>query len=306
MGPLLLAVLLPGLYWDQPVDTAQSLQKAGIERVYVDPAQVSAWQTQGFTVLAFDRQAAVKATVPGVQYRMDVASATTVPWIDANGWQFARAPSRRYFYEASKGTAALSAAEAFAYGVEAAVQAAPEDLDSLVRMLHFLSGLDSTPLPARANFGVIDDGSDVMGEVLNLMSRHNLLFQIVPAPDPKLDLNVRLGTPEYPTDEAADPYAFAIKLRHKLTDEKRLLRIYGSNVVLGRLTGDEHHAKVQLLNYGRNTVKGLRVRVLGTYKEPHLAAFGHDNATVRDFMAENGATEFTIPDLTTYAAVDLR
>jgi hypothetical protein len=294
------------LYWNQPVDTAQTLHKAGIERLYVDPAQVIAWQKQGFTVTAFDRQGAVKATTPGVQYRMDVASATTVPWIDANGWQFVRAPSRRYFYEASKGAAALSAAEAFAYRVEAAVQAVPEDLDSFARMMQFLAGLDSTPLPVRANFGMIDDGSDVMGEVLNLMSRHNLMFQIVPAPDPKFDLNVRLGTPEYPTEEAADPYAFAIKLRHKLTDEKRVLRIYGSNVVLGRLTADEQHARVHLLNYGRNTVKGLRVRVLGTYKEAKLAAFGHDNAMVRDFIAQDGATEFTIPDLTTYAVVELR
>ena len=40
------------------------------------------------------------------------STATRVPWIDANGWQFERAPTRSYFYDAPAGTAVRAAAEA--------------------------------------------------------------------------------------------------------------------------------------------------------------------------------------------------
>jgi len=305
MPALLLAVLLPTLFWDQPADTAETLHKAGIERLYVPAGSETSWQKAGFTAVPFDRAHAAKATAPGVEYHMDVASATRVPWVDANGWQFERKPGLSYFYDTQKGSAALAAAEAFAYGVEAAVHAAPEDLGRFARMLKFLSEIDRPRLPVMANIGVIDDGSDLMGEVLNLMARHNLLFHVIPAPDPKYELNIRLGTSEYTKEEAADPYQFTIKIRHELTDEKRLLRIYGSNVVLARLSGDGRAARVHLLNYGGHTVKGLRVRVLGSYQHARLAAFEDENGGLRDYSVQDGATEFTVPEIGVYAVVDL-
>jgi hypothetical protein len=294
-----LAVLLPTLFWDQPADTADLLRKAGIERLYVPAGNEMAWRKQGFVASPFDRAHATQATAPKVEYRMDVASATRVPWIDANGWQFERQPARSYFYNAPAGTAALAAAEAFAYGVDAAILAAPEDVPALARMLRFCGRIDQPRLPAKANIGVIDDGSDAMGEVLNLMARHNLLFHVIPAPDAKYDLTVR------PDDAGADPYEFAMNIRRRLTDEKRLLRIYGSNVVLARLTGEGPKARVHLLNYGGTTVRGLRVRVLGSYRQGKLAGCDHPDAVLQDYAVEDGATEFTIPELGIYAVVDL-
>ena len=305
MLALFLAAALPTLFWDQPADTAAALRQAGIERLSVPPAKVKSWQQQGFGVTAFDPSKAAKATAPKVEYRMDVASATHVPWVDANGWQFERRPAGAYFYDAPRGSAALAAAEAFAYGVEAAVRVLPEDLEVFGRMLQFLRGLDHSLMPVMANIGVVDDGSAEFGEVLNLMARHNLLFRIVPAPDPKLDLNIRLGSAEYPKADASNPYEFAMKVRHTLTDEKRLLRIYGTNVVLGRLTGEGGRVRLQLLNYGKDPVHGIRVRVLGVYRQGKLAAFAHESATLTDYTAQDGATEFTIPEVTTYAVVDL-
>src|ERR1017187_1686382 len=76
------------------------------------------------------------------EYHMNVASATRVPWVDANGWRFEREPGRSFFYDAPPDSAALAAAEAFAYGVEAAIRAAPEDLAPFARMLKFLSEID--------------------------------------------------------------------------------------------------------------------------------------------------------------------
>jgi len=223
-----------------------------------------------------------------------------VPWLDANGWRFEREPGRTIFYDAPAGSARLAAAEAYAYGVEAAIQAAPEDLAPLARMLKFLGEIDQPRLPAMANIGVIDDGSAAMGEALNLLARHNLLFRVISAADPKYDLNIRH------VPEIANPYEFAMKIRRDLTDEKRLVRIFGSNVVLVRLTGDGSRARVHLLNYGQVAVKGLRVRVLGAYKDGKLAAFERPGAALKDYSVENGATEFTLPEMATYAVVDLR
>ena len=72
-------------------------------------------------------------------------------------------------------------------------------------MLTFLQGLASVDLPAVADFGVVDDGSAVTGEVLNLLSRRNLLYRIVSAPSPQFPLTVVIGSREYPAQEAADP-----------------------------------------------------------------------------------------------------
>jgi hypothetical protein len=295
-----LAVLLPTLFWDRPVETADTLRKAGIERLYVPAGQQQAWRKAGFAATAFDRAHAVQAVAPTVEYHMDVASATRVPWVDANGWRFDREPGRSYFYDAPAGSAALAAAEAFAYGVDAAIHAVPDDLAPLARMLRFLGEIDKPRLPVRANIGVVDDGSDTMAEVLNLLARHNLLFHVIPSADPGYDLNF------HNVPEAADPYEFAMKTRRDLTDEKRFLRIYGSNVVLVRLTGDASQARVHLLNYGKAVVKGLRVRVSGSYAQGQLAAFAHPGETLADYTVQDGATEFTIPEMAAYAVVDLR
>jgi hypothetical protein len=295
-----LAILLPTLFWDRPVDTADALRKAGVERLAVPAGHEEAWRKAGFATTVFDRAHAAPAVAPDVEYHMDVASATRVPWVNANGWRFERAPGRPYFYDVPVGGAALAAAEAFAYGVDAAIRAAPDDLAPFVRMLTFLGEIDQPRLPAMANIGVVDDGSDAMGEVLNLLARHNLLFRVVPSADPKYDLNI------HNAPEAANPYEFAMRTRRDLTDEKRLLRIYGSNVVLVRLTGDASQARVHLLNYGKATVKGLRVRVSGSYEHGKLAAFAYPGGALEDYSLQDGATEFTIPELQTYAVVDLR
>jgi hypothetical protein len=94
-------------------------------------------------------------------------------------------------------------------------------------------------------------------------------------------------------------------VRRKLTDEKRLLRIYGTNVVLARLTGDPKHTRLHLLNYSGNAVKGIRVRLLGVYDHADLAAFDHDSLKVQDYTVEEGATEFSVPEISAYAVVDL-
>ena len=44
---------------------------------------------------------------------------------------------------------------------------------------HFCGPSRYRRLPAMANIGIVDDGSDETGEVMNLMARRNLLFRVV-------------------------------------------------------------------------------------------------------------------------------
>jgi hypothetical protein len=302
----MLAVALPGLFWEQGPETAEALKKAGVECIQVAPAKLDAWKRAGFCATAADLSSDQKLAQPGVEYRPDVASATRAPWVISNAWRLLRAGAKPVYYAAGKGHAELCAVEAFAYGASAQVRIDPADLDRFGVMLRFLKRLDSTGLPKiQANIGFIDDGSPEAGEVMNLFIRRNLLFRIVSAPDPGLDLNIQLGAPEYPRSAAANPSEFASMVRRKLTDEKRLLRIYGSDVVIARLTGEASQARLHLLNYGGRKVEGLRVRLLGHYKSAKLSEPGRDDA-VSDLVAVDGATEFSIPALDTYAIVDLR
>lgn len=248
---------------------------------------------------------AVKLPQPKVEYRPNEASATTSPWIDANGWQILRHPDKSYYYDVPANSAALAAAEAFAYGAHATIHTDQSGTDAFNRMLDFLRTVAEADLPVMANFGIIDEGSDETGELMNLMSRHNLLYKIVAAPDPHLDMNIKLGTKEYPQEQAADPSFMARKLRGQLGDEKRLLRVYGSEVVIARLLGNKDHARVHILNYANRPVSGLRVRVLGAYARQSIKAFDKPDAKLQDVSVEGGATEFTVPELRTYAVVDL-
>jgi hypothetical protein len=247
----------------------------------------------------------VKLPVPKVEYRINEASASRSPWIDANGWQILRAPARRYYYDVPAASVALAAAEAFTYGAKADIHTDTGGAAIFQRMLQFLREIPERELPTMANIGVIDDGSEDTGELMNMLSRRNLLYRIVTAPDPHLDLNIRLGSKEYPKSEAADPSGLAQKIRAELTDEKRLLRVYGSEVVIARLVGTGDRVRIHLLNYANRPVTGLRVRVIGNYPNWQIAAYDKPDLKLEDFAAADGATEFTVPAMSTYAVIDL-
>ncbi len=187
MSLLLFLATLPSLYWAQPVETAPALKQAGIERLCVPTEAAAAWTAAGFTVVPLgekDRAERTKLRAPGLRSRAEVASATVRPWVNANGWRFLRKPGDRYWGDVPAGKAALAAAEAFAYGADAVLAIDPADLDS--------AGTDAglpvlgarLDLPPAADIAVVDDGSPPVGEILNLMARRNLLFEVVPGSRP--------------------------------------------------------------------------------------------------------------------------
>jgi hypothetical protein len=303
------AAILPRLFWDAGPDTAAELRSAGIVHIALPAARADAWKgASGITIEIADPKGAVKMTAPSVDYRANQGTATRAPWLNANPWEFLRHPKATFLYTVAGQQAPLAAAEAFSYGADALLQSDAAGLQPLARMLEFLRGIEPADLPPVADIGFVDDGSDDAGEVLNLMVRGNLLVQLVPKGGRGRKLTVELGGKDYPREQAAqNPGALAHLVRANLTDERRGLRIYGSQVVLGRLTAAGNRMRLQLLNYAGadRKVDGLRVRVLGRYPNHRIAAAGSPGEQLLDYTLETDATEFTLPELKTFAVIDL-
>lgn len=311
MTPAILFLLaaVPCLYWPHGIETRPAIEAAGIKRLCAPADQADAWRKAGLTVTTVsedDFGAREALSAPGVSPRPGVASPTRAPWIVASGWRFMRAPSTKYSYSAPAGKGALAAAEAFAYGADAIIKVDAADLPSVGAMMAFLDTLPHEDLPPVADFGVVDDGSAITGEVMNLLARRNLLFHVEKGPAAQFRINIVVGSSAYPQAEAADPSTFAQKIRAQLTDEQRSLRIFGSEVVIGRLTSDGKRARLHLINYGGREIDGLRVRVRGGYSGGDAYVAGTGKVALQDQVAADGAIEFSLPKIGTYAVVDLK
>lgn len=292
-----------GRNWVYVTSVASSLVEQGLAAAAPTGAEAAAFQ---------------QVPAPGVRLVANEAQSTTAPWIDSNGWRFQRGLQKANYAQLGAGSAALAAAEAFAFQVQAVLNPDPGDVEELGRMLRFLKAQDQPLLPALANIGVVDDGSPMLAEVLNLLTRRNLLYRVVAAPDRALDLTVQLGTDDFPRQSAANPSDFAARVRAKLGDDKRLVRLYGTSSVVARLIGDGKRARLYLLSYGGRRgggagqggrgpqAQGIRVRVLGRYQPTRVAAFGAaPDARLIDVEHPGNATEFSVPSFTTVAIIDL-
>lgn len=313
MNSLLLLLALPLLYWQGGTESAPALRRAGVERLCVPPAQAEGWRKAGFEVIPMSRAELAsrqKLLTPGIAARADVASPTRAPWVNANGWLFTRDLSRKekgkyYYDDLPAGKAALAAAEAFTYGADAVLKIDPSDLERFGQMLAFLRQLPPDNAPPLADLAVVDDGSPLTGEVMNLLARRNLLFRVSPTPLAQFPINIKLGTKEYPRQEATDPSQFALKIRRRLTDERRSLRVYGSEVVICRLIGDNSRIRLHLINYGGREIAGLRLRLRGAYKKGEAFAPGRGRAELTDYLIADGATEFSLSRMEAYAVIEL-
>jgi hypothetical protein len=304
----LAAAMLPRLFWSAGPETAPALQKAVIERIAVARAAVDAWKgVAGIQVDAVDIERAVKLVAPSVDYRANQATASRTPWLNSNGWRFLRQPSATFVYDVKGSRAALAAAESFVWGADALIKTDADGVGPLGAMLRFLGGVAPADLAPVSDIAFQDDGSAASGEVMNLMVKSNLLFRPVRAPDRAAKLNVKLGTKDYPIEDAKNPIKIAQMARANLTDDRRSLRLYGSVVVVARLSGAPGRLRVHLLNYAgaERRVEGIRVRVLGSYKEGRVMAEGSPGMQLLDWSSDQDATEFTLPEIKTYAVVDL-
>ncbi len=300
---------LPCVYWTGAIDeTTDAVRSAGISRLCVPPDRADAWRAGGFDAIATaesDLAARQTLPVPGMESRIDRVSSTRSPWVNANGWRFVQNPGGRYVYELPAGSAALAAAEASQFNADVVLKVDPADLPELGKVLAFASELPASDLPPIADIGVVDDGTDEAGEVMNLLARRNLLYEPVKTASPRHAVIVALDTEKYSRKDAENPSEFALKIRRELTDDRRTLRIYGSEVVLARLTGDATHRRLHLVNYGGREVDGLRIRLRGAWRIDALRVAGHADAAPQDVAVADGATEFSIPALGVLAVIDL-
>jgi hypothetical protein len=252
---------------------------------------------------------------PGIRFQPNEAQATTAPWIDSNAWRFQRGIQKANYTKLPAGSAPLAAAEAFTYHVDAILNPDQADVPELGKVLRFLKAHEQPPLPVMANIGIVDDHSALMDEVFNMLTRRNLLYRVVAAPDRKLDITVQLGTKDFPKESAEDPSEFAARVRAKLGDDRRLVRLYGATTVIAHLTGDGKRARLFLLNYGRGRgqgggggagAPGLRIRVLGRYRPSAFAAYGiAADAKLTDVENPGNTTEFSVPAFPICAIIDL-
>jgi len=298
----------PVIYWTGGIETAESLKQAGIEQIAAPPDKAESWRRAGFKVVAAGQaeiERREKLLTPRVTGRADVASATRRPWIDANGWRFARNPAGKFYYDLPQGKAAMAIAEAFAYNADVVLKIDPADLAEAGAMFAFIKNLTGENYPPVADIGVVDDKSPETGEVMNLLARRNLLFKVVATPAPQFRVNIELGSKEYRRAEAANPSEFAQKIRQRLGDENRSLRVYGTETVICRLTGDGARARLHLLNYGGREIDGLRLRLRGGYGRVDARAFGHGRVDPEDFVKDETATEFSVSGVGIYTVIDL-
>lgn len=298
---LLAAALLPRLFVDAGPESAPKLKEAGIQAVAVPAAHSAAWSAvDGIKIETVDPARVVKLRPPTVDYRANQGSASRAPWINSNGFRYLRQPQAVFLYDVKGPQAALAAAEAFMFGGNALIQSDEAGLKPLADMLATLRAIPEADLPPITDVVFQDDGTATSAEVMNMMVKNNLLFRRANAPDRAAKLNVRLGTSQFPTEDAKNPGKMAQLIRSTLTDDKRSVRVYGSVTVVARVVGNADRVRIHLLNYAgaERGVSGLRVRVLGKYSK-------HNHPALLDFTLESDATEFTLPELKTYTVIDL-
>jgi hypothetical protein len=93
-------------------------------------------------------------------------------------WRIIRAPGKPFFYQVTGDTAALATAEAFTYGTDALISTDASGSKAAESMLDFLRKIPEVDQVPVGDIGVVDDGSDAIGELMNLLSRMNLLYRI--------------------------------------------------------------------------------------------------------------------------------
>lgn len=297
--------VLPGLFWSDGPETAQQLQRAGVTEIAVPAGTAGAWSATNVRAVEVDTAKLEHLDSPGVDYQMGRAGATATPWINSGLWRIIRNPGKTFMYEVTGPAVALAVAEAYASNAKAYVKLkAKEDFQAFATAMRFVSEIDTESMPPRANFTLVDDGSEEIAEVMNLLTRRNLLFTPGRA-DAKGGMVVKIGSGDYTKESAADPYAFAAIVRSKISDAKRLIRIYGTETTLARLYGDDRRARLHLIQYSRNSIDGVRVRVLGRYPRVLIASMGQRVSPAEDIVVDDSGTEFSIPRLRNYAVIDL-
>jgi hypothetical protein len=171
-----------------------------------------------------------------------------------------------------------------------------------------------------ANIGVVSANPTFWFEVMNLLMRHNLPFELIPPAElarRKLDglqLLIVLEQPDRAGREAlaaleragglvrivegsVDPNGFALDMRQLLGRERRLIDVWNGITVLTWLYAEPGGtgALLTVLNYAHQPLP-IQLRVAGTYAQAQYES-PDDPAAYLPVRHRNGFTEFVLPSV---------
>jgi hypothetical protein len=207
---------------------------------------------------------------------------------------------------------------------------ARRDWETIRRYLEFYGWDVPRHYEPIASVGVVTADPLASFEVLNLLVRHNLPFQVLrpttltredvdrlallvvldpPAGEPAnvvQGFEAQGGTVMRPEVPVVDPNAFALDVRNRLGPERRSVDIWNGITVLVEPRRDPADGTVllSLVNYAHEE-RPVQLRVRGTfaavsYESPEQALM------LLPFTHRHGATEFVVPDLRVGGRVFLR
>jgi len=240
----------------------------------------------------------VKAAPPGVRYRMNIASATSSPWVDSNLWRYRRDERAKFACDVRQKSIVLAMAEAFSVQASISLQTEASQKADYDTMLAFLQSLPPGPVTRWAQVSITaDDGSFQAGEVLNMLTRKNILFSRG---------NVPQTLPIAIDSKISNAYEKMQEIREKLGDDHRVLRIFGSELTLAELAREGQRVRLHLVNYGSRPVETIRIRIQGKYTEKNMKAYvyGVNASRLFDFVQEGDFTEFSLDRLPVYGVLD--
>ena len=194
------------------------------------------------------------------------------------------------------------------------------DWAAIRRHLEFYSWDLASRYEHVANVGVVTANPTLWFEVMNLLLRHNLPFELIaPAELPKrkleafqlvivLDEPDRAGREVLTAFERAgglakivnapvDPNGFALEMRQLLGRERRIIDIWNGITVLTSLYAEPGGtgALLTVLNYAQQPLP-VQLRIAGTYAQAQYES-PEDAATYVPVRHRNGFTEFVLPSV---------
>jgi hypothetical protein len=171
-----------------------------------------------------------------------------------------------------------------------------------------------------ANTGVVTTNPTLWFEVMNLLMRHNLPFElIVPADLPKRKLDglklvivldeldvtqrealaafERAGGLVKTVEGPVDPNRFALDMRQLLGRERRIVDIWNGITVLTALYAEPSgtRALLTVLNYAHQPLP-VQLRIAGTFSQAQYES-PEEGATNLPIRQRNGFTEFVLPSV---------
>jgi hypothetical protein len=80
----------------------------------------------------------------------------------------------------------------------------------------------------------------------------------------------------------------------------------GVSIGVSAGSGDAGEARLHLINYGGREIEGLPIRLRGVYGDGAAQVAGAGRLQLQERVVGDGATEFSVPRIVTYAVIDLK